>query len=311
MLPSQALGEPRSMPPHLPAGLRLGDLQLRSVLGTGGSAITYLAYDFRRQCYVALKEYFPRRWAVREADLMVRASTAGFASLFSGGLDRFIAEAEILARLQLPGIVRVERVFASMGTGYIQLSYVEGPTLAEWLARSNPRPTQFEMDGFAVALTRSLQFIHGVGILHCDIGPRNIILSSMGLPVLIDFGSARLALAQQGHDPTILVTPHYSPQEVYNSSGAQRGPWTDIYAAAAVLHTLLLGAPPPNAPDRALGAGKVTLSALPRLQIYRHGFLSAVDWALEFMPSRRPQTVQSWAATLLPASNGSASGLRM
>lgn len=286
---------------HLPPGSQLGDLRIKSVLGSGGSAVTYHALDQRSGREVALKEYFPRSWAARRIDGIVVPATDEHAPLFASGLDRFIAEAEFLTRFQQPGIVRVERVFAALGTGYMQLAYIAGPTLAHWLAQPKPAPTQDEIDGFANVLASSLETIHSAGILHCDISPRNIILSRNGLPILIDFGSARSALAQQAQEPAILVTPHYSPQEIYNSSGALRGPWSDIFAASAVLHTLVLGAPPTPAPERALGASKIMLAQVQQSDGYRRNFLTAIDWGLAFKPTKRPQSVAQWAAMLLPA----------
>ncbi|MEQ1694260.1 MAG: serine/threonine-protein kinase [Hyphomicrobiaceae bacterium] len=296
---------------HLAVGLQFGDLEIRSVLGVGGSAVTYRAVNVRTNHEAALKEYFPRRWAVRRSDGTVTAATAGFAPLFRAGLDRFITEAQILARFRAPGIVRVDRVFASMGTGYMLLAYVGGPTLAQWLELRRSPPSQAELDGFISSITSTLAMIHAAGILHCDIGPRNIMLADNGLPILIDFGSARFSMAQQSPEPAVLVTPNYSPQELYNSSGSQRGPWTDIYATAAVLHALLMGIPPPAAPERALGVQYVRLSADPRLQGYRSSFLSAVDWGLEFLPGRRPQSITQWLSAIHTPKSQSPTGLRV
>lgn len=299
-----AATEPSVALQHLPAGVTLGGLKIQSVLGSGGSAVTYRATDVRTRAQVALKEYFPRRWAVRRLDGTVSASTPSFVPHFRAGLQRFITEAEILARFRAPGIVEVHRVFASMGTGYMQLAYLDGPTLASWLELGRPPPQQTSLDTFARRVTESLALIHTAGILHCDIGPRNIILNESGLPILIDFGSARLSTAQECREPAVLVTPHYAPQELYDSTGAQRGPWTDIYATAAVLYRLVVGAPPAPAPERALGAQRIMLSAVPQLQSYRTQFLAAIDWGLEFLPARRPRSVAQWAAMLLPQGAG-------
>lgn len=283
---------------HLAPGTMLGPLRISALLGSGGSAFTYRGVDTTNNRDIAIKEYFPKRWSTRHRDGMVSASTDAFRPLFQAGLDRFIAEAEILARFRSPGIVRVERVFASMGTGYMQLTFLDGRTLAEWLETRRAVPTQADIDRFAASLIASVEIIHGAGVLHCDIAPKNIMLSADGMPILIDFGSARLALSHQLREPAALVTPHYSPQELYNTSGQQRGPWTDIYAAAAVLRAMI-GAPPPPAPERALGEPLPSCQQLPAASVYRPGFLAAIDWGLAFRPAHRPKSMMEWRAALL------------
>lgn len=297
---------------HLPVGLVIEHLRIDGVLGSGGSGITYRASDLRNQKVVALKEYFPMGWSVRNPDGRVLVSNTQFEADFRHGLDCFIIEAETLARFSNAHIVKIERVFGAMGTAFIQLEHLAGPTVDAWLDHGYPQPSQSELDGFAGGLIKALATIHAAGILHCDIGPRNIVLRATGLPILIDFGSARRAVGELTGKNKIFVTPHYAPQEMYISTGGQRGPWTDIYAAAAVLYRLALGAPPPAAPVRAItGAKALPLDPRAHAQ-YRADFLSAIAWGLEFAPGSRPPNVYEWATTLLGSGNGrSSAGLQM
>jgi len=283
----------------LPIGLRLEHLRIDSVLGSGGSGVTYRAIDVRNQRAVALKEYFPTSWSVRSPDGRVLVVNKRFEPDFRRGLDRFIIEAETLARFRNAHIVRIERVFGAMGTGFIQLEYLTGPTVSAWSDCNPAPPGQSQLDGFAGALLEALAVIHAAGVLHCDIGPRNILLSAAGLPILIDFGSARRAIGALTAMTKIFVTPHYAPQELYISTTTQRGPWTDIYAAAAVLYWLVQGAPPPAAPSRAISGGKTLKFDTHARSRYRADFLSAIAWGLEFAPEARPRTANEWHTALL------------
>ena len=286
-------------PDHLPIGLRLDQYTIESVLGSGGSGITYRAIDAGRRKFVALKEYFPKLWAMRDGRGNVCVVGPKHEANFRWGLDRFIAEAETLARFKHDCIVKVERVFGALGSAFIQLEYHSGPNLERWISDERRRPLQDELDGFAAGLLGALSTIHRSDILHCDISPRNILLSPRGLPVIIDFGSARQGVGGRTEAPSLFVTPHYAAQEQYVSSGAQQGAWTDIYSAAATLYRLVCGAPPPPAPARAISPAKVDLRRASDGS-YRSDFLSAIEWGLEFLPQDRPRTVEAWRSRLLP-----------
>lgn len=297
--------------PHLPIGLRLDHYRIESVLGVGGSGVTYRAFDLQRQRAVAIKEYFPKLWAARADSGNVEVANPRYETEFRWGLDRFIAEAETLARFRHEGIVKVERVFGAMGTALMQLEYIVGPNLELWAAQSRARPAQAELDAFAEALLAALAVIHRAGVLHRDIAPRNILLDRQGLPVVIDFGSARQDIVAMSAAPTLLVTPHYAGQEQYIASGAQQGPWTDIYSAAAVLWFLVAGSPPPAAPARAVDAARLRLRSMRGMDRYRPAFLQAIEWGLEFLPRDRPQAIPAWEVHLLGhAGTGPRDGLR-
>lgn len=284
---------------HLPIGLGLGHLRIDAVLGSGGSGVTYLAHDAEQRRPVALKEYFPKLWAMRGPDGSVQASNPKLEVEFRRGLERFVSEAETLARFRHDGIVRIERVFTAMGTALMQLEFIPGPSVERWVAAEQRRPAQEEIDAFASRLLGALSTVHRAGVIHRDISPRNILLSGSGLPILIDFGSARHQGAAPGEDGNVLITQHYAPQEQYVSTGNMQGPWTDIYAAAATLHLLIRGAPPPAAPARAMSPERIDLLSTPARNHYRPQFLAAIEWALEFLPGKRPRSVEEWRTVLL------------
>jgi serine/threonine protein kinase len=297
---------------HLPIGICLDDCEVECVLGAGGFGVTYRAIDRTRDAYVALKEYFPKLWAVRDYDGGVQVASAQHEHNFRWGLDRFIGEAQTLAQFRNRNIVRVDKIFGAMGTAYIQLEYVEGPNLEQWAASRGSPPTQDELDAFAAALLSALSTIHRGEVLHRDIAPKNLIINRQGLPVVIDFGSARQIVGALTQNVTVLVTPHFAPQEQYIASGNDQGPWTDIYSAAATLYWLISGAPPASAPARAIDGVEVEPLVGRFGNRYRTQFLAAVEWGLAFLPQDRPRSVVEWSTQLLPSKNvHGGRGLRM
>src|SRR5580704_9175177 len=114
----------------LPIGAKLFEFEIKSVLGSGGFGITYLALDTLLQETVALKEFFPNELAVRVSDATVRAKSGGEQPSFEAGLKAFLEEARLIARLRHRNIVHVRRFFQLHGTGYIVQDYEAGRTLA-------------------------------------------------------------------------------------------------------------------------------------------------------------------------------------
>ena len=284
----------------LPAGTELvGDFRIGRVLGAGGFGMTYLAEEIALGRQVTIKEYFPTDFAARGEDkLTAIARDEESAADFEWGLERFISEAQTLARFDHPNIVRVFRYFQANGTAYLVLTFEEGLSLKSWLRGLGRAPRQRELDDILAPLLEALETVHAADYLHRDIAPDNIIIRKDGSPVLIDFGSARGEIAARSRTVSALVKPGYSPYEQYAESGARQGPWTDIYALGATLYHAICGKRPPDAPSRVVRdelapTGNVALAA------YRQRFLMAVDRALALDPGSRPQSVAAWRGDLL------------
>ena len=173
------------------------------------------------------------------------------------------------------------------------MEYVEGDSLATILKTRGRLPAD-EWRPWLDRLLDGLAYVHDQGYLHRDIKPDNIVVRTAdGEPVLIDFGSARLASHERTH--TQVLTPGYAPFEQHTSQGVQ-GPPTDIYALAAVSFRVLAGTPPPPAPDRMLNDRSEPLAD--RVAGATPEWLAAIDHALALRPEDRPQTVTAWLVTL-------------
>src|SRR5688572_30052379 len=277
----------------LPEGTELvGDYRIKRVLGAGGFGITYLADETALGRVVTIKEYFPAEFAARRNSSAVPRSR-DVTEEYKWGLDRFIEEAQTLARFDHPNIVRVHRYFRANNTGYMVLKFEEGGSFKAWLRGLKRPPSQADLDRMIAPLLDALEIIHDADFLHRDIAPDNIMVRKDGSPVLIDFGSARGALASQARTVSALVKPGYSPYEQYATSGANQGPWTDIYALGATLYHAITGKRPPDAPSRVVNDEYVPArEAAPGS--YRATFLDAIDKALRIEVGQRPQRIADW-----------------
>ncbi|MFM9941997.1 MAG: WD40 repeat domain-containing serine/threonine protein kinase [Hyphomicrobiaceae bacterium] len=283
----------------LPEGTELvGDYRIERALGAGGFGITYLAVEIPLARRVTIKEYFPVDFAARNGADDVCPRSQESAADYSWGLDRFLAEAQTLAKFNHPNIVRVYRYFRDRNTGYIALHFEEGSSLKGWLKALGRAPRQAELDRIVPPMLDALEVIHAADFLHRDIAPDNIIIRRDGSPVLIDFGSARAEVAKHSKTVSALVKPGYSPYEQYGTDGRQQGPWTDIYSLGATLYQAITGKRPPDAPTRMI-LDEYVPARDAALSSYRPGFLTALDHALRLEPGKRPRTVAEWRAELM------------
>src|SRR5262245_52965787 len=275
----------------LKAGTELvGDYRIERVLGAGGFGITYLAGEIALDRQVTIKEYFPADFAARADRIEAVPRSQDCASDYRWGLDRFIEEAQTLAKFNHPNIVRVYRYFRANNTGYMVLHFEEGQSLKSWLKGLGRAPRQKELDAVVAPLLDALELIHKADFLHRDIAPDNIIIRKDGEPVLIDFGSARREIASHSKTVSALVKPGYSPYEQYAETSRQQGPWTDIYALGATLYHAVTGKRPADSPSRMV-ADELIPAREAALAGYRAGFLAAIDHALALTVEARPQPV--------------------
>ena len=275
-------------------GTRLGDYRLDAVIGHGGFGITYRAFDTQLAKFVAIKEYLPVEFAVRGGDGNVVPRGARFAEDFAWGRERFLDEARALARFRHLHIVPVLRYFEANGTAYTVMEFEDGKSVGELLRQPEGRLATDDVQRLADGLIGGLSAVHAQGFLHRDIKPSNIIIRRDGIPVLIDFGAARQAMGERSRTLTGVLTPQYAPIEQYALDGKQ-GPWSDIYSAAAVLHHAITGRAPPDAAAR-VGTDPYRPLSITQAGRFEPAFLGAIDRALAFVPTDRPQTVEEWAA---------------
>lgn len=281
-------------PNALPQQTHLKEYEIIRQLGAGSFGITYLAFDHNLNGPVALKEYFYAALSIRRSDSTVAPVSTQHTDDYEWGRARFVEEARILSNLNHPNIVRVRRFFEANNTAYIVMDYVDGEPLSRFLDRHGEL-TPTEWHRWLDALLDGLEHVHGADYLHRDIKPHNIMIRAATIeseqPVLIDFGAARRAAADQTQTLTAVHTPRYAPIEQYSSTGRQ-APSADIYSLAAVSYRALAGELPPDAADRVVHDEYQSLAEL--LGDPDDPLLTAIDSALAVRATDRPQSVDEW-----------------
>ncbi|MBL3593891.1 MAG: tetratricopeptide repeat protein [Synergistaceae bacterium] len=244
----------RWSPQALPPGTILaGRYRTGRMLGQGGFALTYLALDQSLKMRLCVKEYFPANLAQRSSeDGTVRLKDPDGLDAFREGKSRFLHEARILARFEgHPGIVPARDLFEERGTVYIVTGYLEGVTLKQYLRNQGGMIPFDRALSIFMPVMDSLRAVHKASVIHRDVSPENIFLTTEGQVKLLDFGSA-LSLDSADRGFTVVVKPGYAPVEQYEAQGDQ-GPWTDVYGLAASFYRALTGQLPPTGPDRLAG----------------------------------------------------------
>src|SRR5712691_7355468 len=294
---TKADAKPEELRGTLPAGTRLRNYELISILGQGGFGITYYARDTTRGREVAVKEYLPTTLALREDTMVVPRSTQ-LAEDFIWGRERFLEEARILATLEgVPSIVRVYDYLEANGTAYMVMGLARGETLDQRLKRDKQLAPAI-IERMLERLLGGLEEVHKAGFLHRDVKPANIILDAKDNPTLIDFGASRAAMADRTAAMTAIFTPRYAAAEQLTSD--KQGPWTDIYSISATLYHSITGRPPPSSLERALNDTYEPLTKLSPLGFSR-ATLERIDAGLGVRAKDRPQSIAIWRGGLSSA----------
>ena len=235
----------------LPIGTILNGRYLTGrVLGVGGFGVTYLAFDMTLEICVAVKEFLPSGIALRESDrYTMTVSSPEEQPKFDNGASKFMDEARLLAKLRdVPNIVSVQDYFRENNTAYFVMEYVEGVDLMKYTQMRGGKLSFEEALRLILPVIDSLAHVHAHNLLHRDISPDNIVVTSNGISRLLDFGAARLAIDTE-KSKSIILKHGFAPEEQYRKHGNQ-GPWSDEYALAATMYLIITGVMPPDAIER-------------------------------------------------------------
>ncbi|MGM9485078.1 serine/threonine protein kinase [Roseateles sp. NT4] len=284
----------------LPVGSRQAEFEVIRVLGEGGFGIVYLARDHALERTVALKEYMPAALALRGDRSQVRVRSERHRDTFQAGLKSFINEARLLAQFDHPSLVKVYRFWEANGTAFMVMPFIEGKTLKDTLKELPEPPTETWLIDLLAPLTEALLVLHGESCYHRDIAPDNIILvnGNGARPLLLDFGAARRVIGDMTQALTVILKPGYAPIEQYAEvPSMKQGPWTDVYALAAVVYCAITGRTPPPSVGRMVKDDYVPLAQLSEGR-YSERLAKAVDRALQVLPDQRTQSMTEFREDL-------------
>ena len=222
-------------------GKRLdGRYEIREIIGVGGMAVVYKAFDNVENRFVAIK--------ILKDEFL---SNQEF-------LRRFKNESKAIAMLSHPNIVNVYDVSFGDLIQYIVMEYIDGITLKEFIEREGSLRWKDAVH-FTIQILRALQHAHDRGIVHRDVKPQNIMVLSDGTIKVTDFGIARFARSDQRTitDKAIGSVHYISPEQ---ARGEKTDEKTDIYSVGVMLYEMLTG----KLPFQAESAVSVAIMQLQR-----------------------------------------------
>jgi serine/threonine-protein kinase len=207
-------------------GQNFGRYQILELLGAGGMATVYKAYDPRLEREVAIKVI--RREAFPPDEMAML-------------LKRFERESKSLGRLSHPNIVGVIDYGEYEGLPYLVMVYLSGGTLKDRLGKPLPWREAIHM---ILPIAQALEYVHGQNIINRDVKPSNILLTESGQPMLTDFGLVKLFGQQDNKDASLtssgtgLGTPDYMAPEQWTGEPTAQ---SDLYSLGVVLYEMITG----------------------------------------------------------------------
>jgi len=230
--------------------LQSGKYTIERVIGSGGFGITYYARHNDLGHYFAIKEFFISSYCMRNSSQNTVMLQGIDSTVYEKYRQKFIEEAQILARLDHPNIVRVTDIFQENSTAYIVMPFVEGQTLQQLIEQNGKLEYETAVN-YIAQLSEAIDYIHQRDILHRDIKPENIIITPENKAILIDFGSAREFIHDKTQQHTSIYTQGYAPLEQY-SGNSKKGSYSDIYSLGATFYFALTGQKPMDAATRTM-----------------------------------------------------------
>jgi serine/threonine-protein kinase len=264
---------------------KLGKYDLRGVLGRGAMGTVYDGWDAAIERRVAIK-------TVRLADADDEETAEALA--------RFKREAQAAGRLSHPNIVGVYDYGETDQIAYIVMEFVEGRSLKSLLDQERRLPPVEAVEIMTQVLA-GLAYSHARGVIHRDVKPANMMLTSEGQVKIADFGIARIESSNMTSVGTVMGTPAYMPPEQF--LGEPVDARSDIYAAGVMLYHLLTGERPYEGTMASITTKKLSAEVppLPSARGVLPVFDEVVSRAMARSPAERYPSAGAFSAALTAA----------
>ncbi len=220
-----------------------------NAIGIGGFGITYKCLDLQIGGVCAIKEYLPANISGRHPGEPKIFVQDGYLERFNKMMKSFANEANLLKTLRHPNVITSYDSFFDNNTAYYVMEYCDGIDLRRYTNNFSKRLDKDEGIRILKQTMDGLEYVHSKGILHRDIAPDNIYITSTKTVKILDFGSARSEMDQLYRELSVIIKVGYAPIEQYGGKGKQ-GHYTDIYALGATFYHLFTGQMPVESTQR-------------------------------------------------------------
>ena len=282
--------------PYLPYRTIVGGRYLvGNRLASNGEGTTYIAFDIETKAKVTIREFLPTTMATRAPNSTEVAVKPGTESQYSMLLNEFLDLWRKLARMRgLSALVLVIDIIEENNTAYAVCEHAPGTiTLRDYLLNGVGYMTWEEARAMFMPVLSTISTLHSAGIIHRGISPDTLFIGPDHKIRIAGFGIPESRNENSSIRPEIFKG--YAPVEQFGVQ-APSGPWTDIYAFAAVLYRSLIGTVPIESTIRMKG-DRMMIPAKFAEQIPAY-VINALINALQIMPEDRTKTVEQFRAEL-------------
>jgi len=207
-------------------GREIGRYKIHELIGAGGMATVYKAFDARLERQVAIKVIRREAFLQEEMEML---------------LKRFEREAKSLGQLSHPNIVGVLDYGEFEGAPYLVMEYLPGGTLKDWLGEPIPWRDAIQL---ILPIAHALEYVHDRNIINRDVKPSNVLMTDKGQPMLTDFGLLKV-FGEKEKEATSLTasgvglgTPDYMAPEQWTGDATAQ---SDLYSLGVVLYEMITG----------------------------------------------------------------------
>jgi len=248
-------------------GQTLGNYRIHNRIGQGAMGAVYKATQISMDRIVALK-------ILRENLVADREFVRGF-----------LNEARTAGKLNHPNVVRVHDFGEAGGIYYFSMEYVNGQTVEDVLERDGRIPVKRALE-MTRQVADALNHAHGLGIIHHDVKPQNIMVDRRGQVKLTDLGLARASRGKSTDDGPIMGTPYYMAPEIARDRRYDQR--SDLYSLGASLYHMVTGRVPFDGPDSITVIGKHVKEPLTSPRKLDPGIPAKVSELIELMMAKNP-----------------------